>query len=89
MIEWLPLDTEEHAFGKPVPTGRQVAALDCAVEDIGVSALLADPVIREAAAWIARDEPGKALIVLRNITDLTGAYRLLAVMCTDSKEETS
>ena len=73
----------ENAFGLPVPTERQVAALDTAVEDIGVDQMLADPVIREAAQWIERDEPAKAMIVLRNIVDLTGAYRLLAVMCCD------
>ncbi len=73
----------ENAFGRPVPTERQVAALDCAVEVIGIHEMLADPVIQEAARWIERDDPGKALIVLRNITDLTGAYRLLAVLCVD------
>jgi hypothetical protein len=73
----------ENAFGHPVPIIRQVAALDCAVEEIGVDQMLADPVIREAAQWIARDEPGKAKTVLRNIVDETGAYRLLAVMCVD------
>lgn len=72
----------ENAFGRPVPVIRCVAALDCAVEVIGADPLLADPVIREAAAWVERDEPSKALLVLRNVTDLTGAYRLLAVMCT-------
>lgn len=70
------------AFGHPVPAERQVAALDTAAEAIGVSDMLADPVIREAAAWIERDEPDKAMLVLRNITDLTGACRLLAVLCT-------
>lgn len=73
---------EFSAFGHPVPTGRQVAALDTAVEGIGIDPLLADPVIRTAARYVERDEPGNALLVLRNITDLTGAYRLLAVMCT-------
>lgn len=70
------------AFGHPVPTERQVAALDVAVEALGVSEFLADPVIREAAAYVEKDLPDKALLVLRNIVDLTGAYRLLAVMCT-------
>jgi hypothetical protein len=77
-----PAPSSENAFGKPVPTERQVDALDTAVEVIGVSALLADPIIREAARYVELDEPGDALTVLRNITDLTGAYRLLAVLCT-------
>lgn len=73
----------ENAFGRPVPTARQVAALDTAVEEIGVSAMLADPVIREAARYVELDQPDRAMTVLRNVTDLTGAYRLLAVMCCD------
>lgn len=73
----------ENAFGHPVPLGRQVEALDCAVEVIGVDQMLADPVIREAAKWIEKDQPDKAMIVLRNIVDETGVYRLLAVMCVD------
>lgn len=75
--------TAENAFGKPVPTERQVAALDCAVESIGVDALLADPIIRDAARYVELDQPDNALTVLRNIVDLTGAYRLLAVLCTE------
>ena len=72
-----------NAFGHKVPTERQVAALDTAVEAIGVDQMLADPVIREAAVWVDRDQPDKAMIVLRNVVDLTGAYRLLAVLCTE------
>ena len=45
--------------------------------------MLADPCIRNAARYVELDDPDKALTVLQNITDLTGAYRLLAVMCTD------
>jgi len=74
------------AFGKPVPVERQVAALDAAVEVIGVDQMLADPVIQVAARYVALDQPDKALTVLRNIVDLTGAYRLLAVMCAEPLE---
>lgn len=72
-----------NAFGHPVPTERQAAALDTAVEVFGQDAMLADPVIRAAARYTGLDQPDKALTVLRNITDLTGAYRLLAVLCTE------
>lgn len=72
-----------NAFGKPVPVERQVAALDCAVENLGRDAFLADPVISKAAEYVARDEIDEALWVLMNIIDRTGAFRLLAVMCTD------
>ncbi len=71
------------AFGKPVPTERQVAALDCAVEVMGADPDLADPIIQRAARYIESDEPLYAFTVLQNIVDLTGAYRLVAVMCTD------
>jgi hypothetical protein len=73
-----------NAFGKPVPIERQVSALDCAVEDIGVHPMEADTVIREAALRVSRDDIEGALRVLRCVVDLTGAYRLLAVMCTDN-----
>lgn len=74
--------TEFAAFGFPVPTERLVAALDVAVEVIGVDPMLADPVIRESARYVELDDSYSALTVLRNIVDLTGAYRLLAVMLT-------
>ena len=75
------------AFGHAVPVERQVAALDTAVEVIGMSAMLADPVIREASRYVELDQPDKALIVLRNIVDQTGAYRLLAVLCTEPLDQ--
>lgn len=70
------------AFGLPVSTERQVAALDCAVEAMGVDPGLADPMIQAAANAIERDEPASAITYLLNIVDLTGAYRLVAVLCT-------
>lgn len=77
----------ENAFGKPVPTVRQVSALDTAVEVFGADEILADPVIQRAARFIEADEPEHALITLHNIADLTGAYRLLAVLCTEDGSE--
>jgi hypothetical protein len=78
-----------NAFGHPVPTERQVAALDTAVEVIGVDPMLADPVIRNAARYVELDQPDKALTVLCNIVDITGAYRLLAVLCAEPLEARS
>jgi hypothetical protein len=57
--------------------------MDTAVEVTGIDQMLADPVIRDAARYIEKDEAWKALTVLRNITDETGACRLLAVMCSE------
>jgi hypothetical protein len=82
-----PMASAENAFGKPVPIVRQVNALDTAVETLGVDAMLADPVIRVAARYIDLDEPERALTALQNIVDLTGAYRLLAVLCTEDGSE--
>lgn len=77
----------DNAFGKKVPTVRQVSALDTAVEILGVEATQADPIIRVTARFIELDKPFNALMTLQNIVDLTGAYRLLAVLCTEDGSE--
>lgn len=74
--------SDENAFGQPVPLIRAVNTLDVAVETMGCDPLLADPTITWACKYIEQDEPGKALTVLQNIVDITGAYRLLATLCT-------
>lgn len=71
-----------NAFGYPVSTERQVGALDCAIEDMGVTPFLADSIITEAAGYIEADRVDLAVQVLMVAVDLTGAYRLIAVMCT-------
>jgi hypothetical protein len=81
------IPTGMNAFGRPVPLARQCEALDVAVEVIGVDPLFADPIIREAARCLERDRADQALLILRNIVDLTGAYRLVAVMCTPTDGE--
>lgn len=77
-----PKGDGDNAFGYPVSTERQVAALDTAVDIFGCDPMVADPVITRAARYIASDEIDNALWTLECIADLTGAYRLLAVMCT-------
>lgn len=74
--------TDRWANPGPVPIERQVDALDAAVEIMGADEMLADPSIQAAAWYIMMDEPGHALTSLRNAVDLTGAYRLMAVLCT-------
>lgn len=77
-----PQGDGDNAFGYPVSTERQVAALDCAIEQMGCGRYLADSVIREAAEYVAADRADAALRTLMVAVDLTGAYRLLAMLCT-------
>lgn len=77
-----PRGNGDNAFGDPVSTERQVAALDCAIEQMGCGRYLADSVIREAAGYVAADRADAALRTLMVAVDLTGAYRLLAMLCT-------
>lgn len=69
------------AFGKPVSTARQAEAVEVAI-GFGVGPFLADGAIQEAAMYVERDDIEAALKTLYSICDLTGAYLLLAVMCT-------
>jgi hypothetical protein len=69
------------AFGKTVPTERRSAALNH-IRDMGI--------LNSEAAWecigqmseaITRDEPYEAMAVGMRYVDLTGVYRLMAVLC--------
>lgn len=71
------------AMGKPVPFFRRQAAMDHA-KNMGVESSSAMRAIGEMAECVARDEPYKALAVAMKIVDLTGSYRLLAVLCAAS-----
>lgn len=71
------------AFGKPVPTERRADALKH-IRDMGI--------VNNADAWecigqmssaIERDDPYAAMGIGMHFVDLTGTYRLMAVLCTD------
>ncbi len=71
------------AFGKPVLMHRRTAALEH-IRDMGIA--------NSEAAWdcigamseaIARDQPYEAMAAGMEFVDLTGTYRLMAVLCTD------
>lgn len=73
------------AFGKPVSMERRTEALKH-LRQMGV--------VNNADTWecvgqmseaIARDEPYEAMKIGMRFMDLTGTYRLLAVLCTDAK----
>lgn len=74
-----------NAFGKPVPTERACTALEVAVEEFGCEAPMADRVITTACRYIEADDINEAMAWLVCLTDLTGAYRLLATLCTDGE----
>lgn len=69
------------AFGKPVPTYRaQEAFRHC--RDMGLTDTnKATGLINRMIECIERDEPYKAMEAGMAYLDLTGTYRLLAVLC--------
>lgn len=71
-----------NAFGKPVPMFRKIAA-EQHCRDMGMDdTAKITGMISRVSEFIARDDPHRALEALMAYVDLTGAYRLLAVMCT-------
>lgn len=77
-------NTEFNAFGKPVPLDRRSRAL-MTIREMGVNGTeRAWECIGLMSSSIERDDPYKALEAARRFVDLTGAYRLMAVLCTDT-----
>lgn len=76
-------DTGFAAFGKPVPMERRTDALKH-LRDMGIKNNdAAWECIGKMAEAIARDQPYEAMAAGMGYVDLTGTYRLLAVLCTD------
>jgi hypothetical protein len=71
--------------GQPINTAARVAALDCLLDHIGthLTPAEADMVIDYAAERFERDEVAGAIGTLTMACDLTGAYRLAAVLHTE------
>lgn len=70
------------AFGKPVPFYRRTAAVAHA-RDMGMKdARKITGMIQRACEAIERDQPHAAIEAITACLDLTGAYRLLSVLCT-------
>jgi hypothetical protein len=78
-----------NSFGKFVPYSRREVALrhcrDMGLTDTGK----ASGTIDRMAEAIARDEPYQAMEAGMAHLDITGTYRLLAVLCTDPPEATN
>lgn len=69
-----------NAFGKPVSMARKEAAYQhCKAMGLTVNAMTC---VSGMAEKIERDEPYAAMEVGMRYLDLTGTYRLLAVLCT-------
>lgn len=74
-----------NAFGHPVSEATRAEAERHALS-MGVTWVMAHAAVGEAADYVAADDPERAMLVLRAAVDLTGAYRLLAVLCTPQIE---
>lgn len=76
-----------NAFGQPVPTNRRLLAdqhlIDMGVEDTNVRFAT----IQKMSDHIERDNPYGAMEAGMRAIDLTGTYRLMAVLCTEVAEE--
>lgn len=74
------METGFNAMGKPIPEHRKQAAYDCA-KAIGVES--ADDrmaLVGTMANYLERDRPYEAQQAALKHVDLTGAYRLMAVL---------
>ncbi len=75
-----------NAFGKPVPLSRKTSALKH-LRAMGVTDSEETwECIGKMSAAIERDQPYEAMQVGMKHVDLTGAYRLMAVLCTDERK---
>ena len=70
-----------NAFGKPVPYLRRHVAM-AHWKEIGLDTNKSMATIDRMSEAIFRDEPYKAMEAGMAHLDLTGTYRLLAVLCT-------
>ncbi len=75
------------AFGKPVPSYRKDAALQHCRQMGLTDTNKATGMINRMADAIQRDEPYEAMEAGTAYLDLTGTYRLLAVLCTARPSE--
>jgi hypothetical protein len=77
-------DTEFNGFGKPVSMERRSAGY-AACKEMGLDSEASWECVGYVAEAIERDDPYRAIGKSMKFIDLTGAYRLMAVMLTDQK----
>ena len=69
------------AMGKPIPYSRRQAAYECA-KGIGVESGDCFTLVDAMSDQLERDKPFEAQQTALKYVDLTGAYRLMAVLLT-------
>lgn len=81
-------DSGDAAFGKPVPFYRRKAGcLTCRIMGMTDRSKILS-VVGKMSERIARDDPHGAMQVASDAgLDVTGVYRLLAVLCTAAKDD--
>lgn len=76
------LNSGFNAFGKLVPNNRKQIAYEFC-KGFGLDNQQAWVVVHNVALLVEKDKPYEELNSGMNYLDLTGAYRLLAVLCTE------
>ena len=85
--ELRPSNVERDGFnniGKPIPAFRREAARSHA-EAMGLDKATSIACVSSVASQLERDKPYEALEAACQFVDLTGAYRLLAVLLIEPK----
>ena len=75
------------ALGHRVPASRTSAAYRWLRSSIGLSRQDAFSLSQSAAHKVAKDDPHGVFVSCDGLIDLTGAYRLLAILCTEQEEQ--
>ena len=69
------------AMGQPIPTHRKESALSL-VKSWGVGFDDAYTLVAQMTGCLERDKPFEAMEATKGVIDLTGAYRVMAVLLT-------
>lgn len=78
--------TPFNAMGKPIPPGaRQAGFDDC--KEMGLDSARSWECVSAVAEQLERDKPYEAQGAAMKFLDLTGSYRLMAVLLTATLEE--
>lgn len=84
----VPTKVEEDGFGnmgKPIPTFRKEAGVGCC-RDMGMTDMaIITACVSAMSAALERDKPYEAMSAAGQFLDLTGVYRLMAVLLVSPK----
>lgn len=79
------MDNGFDAMGKPIPAYRREEAYRTCREEFGLSSEYSWSVVTSMSQALERDNPHIALESALSYIDLTGAYRIMAVLLTAPK----